>query len=226
VVARQVGLCRYEVAFDLRGAGLPAPLSRMGQQAMMQRLQSVRQQAEEDYQAEKKIMATLTHHHHLEEQLQDAQAAAEQARGEAARLAGKGEDADKEYHAALMADEKVKSLQTALARARTPDDVRSGLVSRLEHNLQAEAERIRTEVLARQATARERLALAVKGLLLEVALADADALLVQQATPAQKAVFGAAAGWLDNQVATMVPSHLRPRSIQENHRAPVPSRTY
>jgi hypothetical protein len=62
--------------------------------------------------------------------------------------------------------------------------------------------------------------------LLEVALADADAVLVQPATPAQRSVFGSAVGWLDNQVATLVPGHLRPRSVQENNRAPVPSRSY
>jgi hypothetical protein len=86
-------------------------------------------------------------------------------------------------------------------------------------------ERIRSEALARQATARERLAEAVKDLLLEVALADADALLVQQATPAQKSLFGSAVGWLDNQVAGMVPGHLRPRSVLENNTAPM-SRTF
>jgi hypothetical protein len=127
---------------------------------------------------------------------------------------------------ALEADEHVRTLQTALARARTAEDVRSGLVACIESRLKAEAERIRGEVLARQATARERLALAVKDLLLAVALADADAALVQQVTPAQRSVFGSAVGWLDNQVAGMVPGHLRPRSVVENNRAPVPSRTY
>jgi hypothetical protein len=62
-------------------------------------------------------------------------------------------------------------------------------------------------------------------LLLE-ALADADAALVQSATPAQRSVFGSAVGWLDNQVATMVPSHLRPCAVGEDHRAPVPARIY
>jgi hypothetical protein len=62
-------------------------------------------------------------------------------------------------------------------------------------------------------------------LLLE-ALADADAALVQSATPAQRSVFGSAIGWLDNQVATLVPGHLRPRAVGENHTAPIPSRTF
>jgi hypothetical protein len=81
-------------------------------------------------------------------------------------------------------------------------------------------------VLTRQAEARRRQAEAVGGLLLEVAVADADAALVQQATPAQRSVFGSAVGWLDNQIATMVPGHLRPRIVGEDHRAPVPSRIY
>jgi hypothetical protein len=149
------------------------------------------------------------------------QDAAERSRGEAARLAGKGEEADKEYHAALLADEKVKSLQTALARCRTADGVRARLADLLEVRLKAEADKIRAEVQARQATARQRLAEATKDLLLEVSLADADALLVQQATPAQRSLFGSAVGWLDNQVTGMVPGHLRPRGVQENYTAPM-----
>jgi hypothetical protein len=182
-------------------------------------------------------MEALRHRHHLEGQLADAQDAAERSRAEAALLAGKGQDASDLERAALEADEHVRTLETALARARTADDIRAGLVARLEHNLRAEADKIRAEVVARQGQARQWLALAVSGqevpeeakgqnLLLLVALADADAALVQQATPAQRSVFGSAVGWLDNQIAGMVPGHLRPRSPLENNRAPVPSRTY
>jgi hypothetical protein len=191
----------------------------------MQRLQAARQQVEDEYQTERKVMECLQRRHHLEGQLQDAEDAAKQARGEASRLAGKGEEADKEYHAALMADERVKSLQTALDRARTADDVRAGLANRIESRLRAEAEKIRAEVQARQSEARRRLAEAVKDLLLDVALADADALLVQVASPAQRSLFGSAVGWLDVQVTGMVPHHLRPRSVLENNKAPV-SRTF
>jgi hypothetical protein len=66
-----------------------------------------------------------------------------------------------------------------------------------------------------------------KNLLLEVALADADAFLVQSATPGQRMLFGSAVGWLDNQVTSlaMVPGYMRPRSVLENHTAPM-SRTF
>jgi hypothetical protein len=102
-LARREGLTRYEVVLDVRGADLPGPFSRMDQQAMMKRLIAARQQAEADYGAEKKILEALSHRHHLEGELREAKDAAEETRSEAARLAGRGEDADKEYHAALLA---------------------------------------------------------------------------------------------------------------------------
>jgi hypothetical protein len=71
------------------------------------------------------------------------------------------------------------------------------------------------------------LAEAVRDLLVPVAVADADARLVQTATPAQRSMFGSAAGWLDQQVTNLaiVPGYQRPRSVLENNTAPV-SRGY
>jgi hypothetical protein len=214
-------LCRYEVTFDLRGGDLPGPLCRAAQQTILQRLVVVKQAAEADYGAEEKIMAALQGHHHLEEQLAAAEDAAKQARGEAARAATRGEDVSNLERTAMEADEHVRTLTAALDRCRTADDIRAGLANRLEGRLKAEAEKIRAEVQARQSEARRRLAEAVKDLLLEVALADADALLVQVATPAQRSLFGSAVGWLDVQVTGLVPGHLRPRGINENHTAPM-----
>jgi hypothetical protein len=99
------------------------------------------------------------------------------------------------------------------------------LANRLEGRLSTEVDRIRAEVQSRCAEARRRLAAAVKDLLLEVALADADAFLVAAASSAQRSMFGSAVGMLDNWATSlaMVPGYRKPRGIHEDYSAPRPA---
>jgi hypothetical protein len=226
VLAR--GRSHYTFDFEVDGTPLPSTEIAAGRQALAGCLVAVRQQVLAEFGLEQKLAELEAHRQQLERRLLDAQDAAAQARGEAARLAGKGQDATEQERTALEKDERVRTLTEAVARLRTADDVRAALFTRLESRLQAEAAKIRAEVGQRQSDARRWLTLAVSGqelpsaargrdLLREVTVADELAVLVQQATPGAKARYGTAAEWLDREVVnlTVVPGYQRPRSVFE-----------
>jgi hypothetical protein len=213
-----------DVQFLISG---PMPSGRVwaGQQEILSRLQTVRQEVLAEFGLGAKIAEVEAHRQHLEQQLTEAQHTAGQARRKAAALAGAGKDAREMEQVALGADEHARTIAAALDEATAPDAIRAQLHSRLQGRLRAEAEAIRKEVRQRQTLARQKLAEAAGDLPVLVAVEDALDRLVAEATPAQKSFFGPTIDWLANQLfgLAQVAGYQPPRGTLENTAAPIRS---
>jgi hypothetical protein len=162
--ARASGEVHYLVKFGTTGGPPPSQQAAAERQAIQRRQQElaasagsadpVHEQLERQHEYFRQAQRLVG-------QLADARAAATSARQQAARAIEQGEDASEAEKLALLADERVRSIEAAQERQKKPEDLRRAAGNAQQQRQRALDAAIAAEILDRQQEARRRLTAAV-----------------------------------------------------------------